>query len=559
VIDATLDRLRVAMTPLPMRGPRAFLRSEHDIHRLWDNRWGWIERAMKGGVHMQSLLRRFDWELENGDSITQRQRTASYINYPDLFATALAGHLTRSAPEPNYGSLGKVTGIDTPLAQQTRADLFHFNVDAQGGMGSGWNAWWNERMKSAAGYGFTWIMEESPGGASARRTGTAAQEFAGVRPYLVEWTPRSVWDWHYQEGALQYAIIRYHERTVRQTGDTFSANLSERFYLHVRKGWDNFGPEYINGGFWLYDDKNELVTTLNGTPVQGNYDSLGGEIPLHPLFFQRDTGTKEMPAIARSGVEELASMAEAYMNLSSARDFEVWDAAKGMEYFIGIDREAFKLAMEKVSEGSRFIPVPSTNQHPNPHVQDSAMSVVPAEVFKTALDTKRIEAEVASGMTQNAGPDASGLAREADFAAAKAPLLALFASELETCQTQAIVNIQKRWTGQGEGGGVVWPRKFELRKVAEEINSVFTSATLVGARSATLFTEGLVSQAKEGGLITTEVMEKTIRTELAANFQTDQQAAQALATMRAAPPTSRNLQVKDGKGNLVRQINSTTP
>lgn len=541
VIDATLDRFRAPtiVQRAPLRGPRAFLRNEHEIHAAWAEHWKWLEQTMKGGPHVKTLLRRFDWETDGGDSIKQRQRTATYPNWPYLFAATLAGFLTRSAPTPNYGALGEITAADTPVSQQTRADLFHFNVDGMGGMGSEWNAWWVERIVSAATYGFTWLHEEAPGLASAgNRTGLRDQELKGIRPYAVEWTPLSVWDWHFgPTRQLEYAIIRYRERVVKQEGDSFNANLTERFYLHTRRGWDGFGPDYAGGGFWLYDDKGNIVQR-NGVDVQGTYDSMDGEIPIHPFFGLRDRGTTDKPAIARSMVEELAAMAEGYMNLASARDFEVWDAAKGMEYFVGMDKDAFNLAMDKIAAGSRMIPIAATIQHPSPSVVPSSLGVVSADVFQGAQDIKKADAAEASGIQQNAGPDASGISREADFASAKAPLLALVAAEIQSAQNTMIYNIQRRW-GVGQAalaGGVTWPRKFELVRFQEAVQQIFDAAVSVGAQSPTLFAKGITQLGQENGTIGTADEAKTIEKEIRDGYTTAANAALALAKLRTAPP-----------------------
>lgn len=563
MLDATLDRFR-SIPPVqrqPLRGPRAFLQSEHEIHAQWSTHWKWLEQTMKGGEHVKALLRRFDWEQDDGDSITQRRRTATYPNWPYLFAATLAGFLTRSAPVPTYGGLGEITSPDTPLGQQTRADLFHFNVDGQGGQGSEWAAWWDERVISAATYGFTWLHEEAPGAATiSARTGNQAQERAGIRPYAVEWTPLSVWDWHFgPTRQLEYLIIRYRERVVRQEGDTFTAGHSQRFYLHTRRGWTNFGPEYAGGGFWLYDDKGEIVQR-NGVEVKGNYDSMNGEIPIHPLFALRDRGTEERPAIARSMIEELAAMAEGYMNLASARDFEVWDAAKGMEYFIGMDKDAFNLAMEKIAEGSRFIPVAATILHPSPSVVPSSMGTVSADVFDGAQRVKKEDATAASGISQNAGPDASGISREADFASAKAPALARFAAEVQSAQNTMIYNIQRRW-GIAEatiGGGVVWPRKFELVRFQEAIQQIFDAAVSVGATSPTLFSQGLVKLGQENGTIANDKDGTKIAGEIIEGFKTSAAAAAATASLRSIPaPTGKTVNVNVRRPGAKPKLPST--
>lgn len=529
-LDYNLDRKVIPKSPpsLPLTGPKGWINSEHPIHAHWYNEWCWLERAMKGGRSMRELLRPFDWELPNGPQLIQRMRTATYINYPDMYATALLGFLVRSAPIPDYGSLGKITPSDTLLSNQTQADMFHYNVDSVGNSGSEWPSWWTERGKWAMAFGHTWIVEEAPrkGGPFVSFTDQAK----GARPFLCEYKPREVWDWYFEEGVLQYAIIRFNVRRPRfdasLNGGTFNASSETLYYILIRKDYTGFDADTNskaagNGYYFVCDSKG---TVVDG--IEGNFESLQGEIPMHPLYFQRDSGSPEEPAMSRSAISELAAMAESFMNMSSAADFEVWDAAKGMEYFIGCHVDAFNLAMAKMAEGSRFIPIPAAPEAKDPRVQDSNLSVTPAQSFKERLDAKRQDAMAFSAIQTNAGPDASGAARQADFSNSKAPVLALFASELQTAQNQAIINVQLRWGQKNPGGGVIWPRKFELMKAAEAVADVFDAAVTVSAKSPTLAREGILLMTRETGMITDEDTLKTIGDEIDAGFKQDAQSAQ---------------------------------
>lgn len=531
---ALVSAFRRTPTPAPRQsisGPLAFLSSEHDIHAQWMPWWSWVERAMKGGPYMQDLLRRFDWETCDGESYDQRKRTATYINWPDLYATALTGHMMRNGPTPDLGGLGKITENSRPLGSQTRADAFYFNVDRVGLQGSEWPTWWMARGRSAMAYGHTWIMTES----ASRRPVTRADEFRGTRPYLVEWRPSYVWDWHFEDGALQYAIIRYYARNPRMDATGVSTGQSLRYYLMTRKGWDAWGPEFAGGGFWVYDDKGTLVTNRTGDLLSGNFDSLDGEIPLNPLYHLRDDGTEETPAMSRSGVAELAALGESFMNVSSAADFEVWDSAKGMEYFMGVTADAFNLAMAKITEGSRFVPVPGSNSggNANPTVQAANSGGTASAVFKERLDAKREDAETYSALTSNTGPDASGRAREADFANTKGPILSLFAAEMQAAQNQVIYNVQRRWGIQSPSGGVIWPRKFELVKAQEAIRDVFDAASLIGAQSPTLMAVGVARLCAELGVVSDETILKTIHDEIQKNGESTVNAASRLAELRS--------------------------
>src|SRR4051812_8941159 len=84
-------------------GSRNFLTAEHEVHKVWTREWDRIERGLRGGVHVRSALRRFDWELATGESYKMRQDQANYVNFPRLYLDALVGQIERQYPLPQQG------------------------------------------------------------------------------------------------------------------------------------------------------------------------------------------------------------------------------------------------------------------------------------------------------------------------------------------------------------------------------------------------------------------------------------------------------------------------
>lgn len=490
-------------TPL---ADRPFLNSQHPVHRAWAEEWLRLERAMKGGVHMTSTLRRFEWETETGEAFRHRRDWATYVNFPKAFAEGITGYLMRQAPKPGrgleFGALGAVTDeTERGKRAPTRADLVYWNADGVGNDGSEWDKWWMTAAMDAMAFGHTWIMEEAPTQVGQRRS----DELNGARPYLVNVRPHMVRDWHFEDGVLQYAIIRYRARRPRLVDGKFTGGEEDFTYLLVRKGFDGFGSEYVEGGFWLYDSERRIVTR-EGSEVRGTFDALGGEIPFHPLFWERDAGSgrlesrqvEAMPAISRPAIMELSAIAESYMNLSSAADFEVWDSARGVEYLLGVTAEAYKLAVEKMKEGSRWVPVPTTGMQANiPQIASSSLGTVPAEIFDTRLGAKQRDAAIHSAIDRAATLDASGISKEATFADTMGPKLALFASELQTTQNTAIRNLEMRFGVTRPTGSVIWPRRFDLLKAAEAVANVFEVVTNAQVKSKTLMAKGTVALVKD--------------------------------------------------------------
>ena len=465
--------------------------------------WGaWLrnEIRLRGGDEVLAELRRFEWEIAGGEKYRSRQSQATYINFPDMFARLMVGHLFRQAPQPghglSFGSLGEPTIGESSRPQvPPRADDVWWNVDGVGRDGSQWDNFWQAALLRAFATGHRWIFVE----ASSEAPRSRQDELQGLRPYLVEYSPTAVPDWHYDRGRLEFAIVRPRSRRpVVRNGTMEGSAYAQGYLLLVRNGFDGLGSRWQGGGWWLFDDEKKFVASGGNDPqAGGGWEKLDGQIPLFPLFYERDEGSSLRPAMSRPGMKELGQVAVSYMNLSSAADFDAWDAASSVQYLAGVDVEGFNLATAKYAAGNRQVPLPphqDTGQVPQ--VFDGSTGAVTAEVFKSRLDSKREEAKEIASREISSSPESSGISKMAGFAEGKSPRLALLAAEIEQAQNTAIHFLEARY-GEQPSGAVSWERDFELLPLRTEIREYFDLVRSSGIRNADVEGRAMALAARE--------------------------------------------------------------
>ena len=77
----------------------AWLKEQHPIYAASRELWERNERRMMGGDLVNDTeLRRWEWEPLDGEDFRARRLQATYVNFPDVFATMMIGHLSRKAP-----------------------------------------------------------------------------------------------------------------------------------------------------------------------------------------------------------------------------------------------------------------------------------------------------------------------------------------------------------------------------------------------------------------------------------------------------------------------------
>ena len=491
-----------------------FLDQKHPAFLANLQLWLKNEKRLAGGDDILDELRPFDWEKKRGprSHYAFRQGQAIYVNFPDIVATEITGHLLRFAPKPgsglDFGELGQVR-LDRDAATETQAELIYDSVDAPNRHGNSWDQFWFDAQRRAMATGHRWIMCESPGTAPANE-----EEEGDNHPYLAEISPIDAPMWFYnRRNELEFMIMRPGSMNPQMDNDDLDLREGFDYLLLVAEGCKRLGPKYEGGGWWLYNPDKDLYPDGHET-----WDDTLGEIPVWPLFYRRFRGAKGgRKAISQPGLTELGQAAIAFMNLDSAATFDAWDSAKSIDWLCGVDEDAMDIVDEKMKAGSRYIPLlPNQDTDQNPTVQSGAAGAVPAETFDKRLDRIRMAAELlgireitgGGGSTQG-----SGSAQNTQFSAKQLPRIVLSATNLGLAQTKGIRFFQLRFGHDDPSGGVNWTTKIELQPLVDRIKSFFETERLSGIRSETLDSKLMVLAAKEGGFIEKDEDEESIKGE----------------------------------------------
>lgn len=489
-----------------------FLELVHPIHDAWADTWERNERRLEGGDAILEDLVPFDWELEaegrvgadSREHYLRRQSQVTYINFPEMLAETYVGYLMDQAPSPgenlSFGTLGEVRR-ERNLSDPTRAEQIYYNVDGTGSDGSMWDNFWADVQMRAMATGHRWLMVEAP---NVQVRNEAQERELGLRPYLVEFSPLDVTNWHFEHGRLMFAIVRIPMK--RKPLESESTPMG--YYLLVRRGYIGLGTQFAEGGWWIFDENLEPVDFGVG------WERTRGEIPMWCHFYRRAKPRRDWPTMSKPGLTELGSMAVAYMNLSSAADYDAWDAAQSMQFVLGADAEGFNDVVDQVQKGSKLIAVPvNKDTQQTPDMRDGSTGAVAVEVFEKRLNRKIEEARNLSVLAMSSSPYASGLSRQAGFKESKAPRIALIAGELESSQNIAIHFLEMRWGNNNPTGSVRWTRDFNLIALREKVSSIFDLELKSGYASKTLGTRAMLAAAKESGLITDDETEAQVAAE----------------------------------------------
>lgn len=506
-----------------MATPREWLDNRHPIYVATLPEWQRLERLLEGGkAAIDAELAR--WEKDDRD-FKARAGQAIYVNAMRDTATEFIGHILAAYPEPGSGlSFGSLGSPQRAASRQRPdpAELLWYNTDGGVLGGTAWPEWWAQAGIRAFVVGHRWMLVEGarlPNG----RVATQADELAGMHPYMVDYSPTVVTDWHVEDGALQYAIIK---RTVRRArvedGVLKGLQPETEYYLHVRRGWDAFdapgeAEAFSRGGWWKFNAQKEVTSS-------GDYDRFDGAVPMFCLFGERSTGTTETPAMSRAALYELGQVQVALMNALSSRQADAYEAAKSIMYLLGVDRDNFNLAAGKLAENSRLIPVPPTMGADGqtagvPTIHDGSTGAVASEVWDGLIgNILEVLREMAMKLARTA-PTSSGVAREVEFGRDYSPRLAHLAANLESAQNEAIRLLELRWgRTRNPSGEVSLPRRYQLAPVVDGIDRMFDTLRRAGLRSKTLETSMVMTAARERQLVTDDDVARAVKSEIAASF-----------------------------------------
>jgi hypothetical protein len=556
--------------------------------------WEENERRARGGRDVLVELRPFDWEsmpfggdegddpwsksirdelsikdiaeilaagaIRPGDHYRFRQRMAVYMNFPEMFSTTMVGALMGRRPVPggdlNFGMLGGVRRRGRS-ADPNQAELVYFNTDGVGNDGSQWDNYWAGAIRRAMATGHRWIYVDSAAQPALDREVLTRR---GGRPYITDFSALAAVNWIYELGQLSMIIFRVPSRRVTLgNGELLGNDGTTDYLVMTRRGFDALGPTLGRGGWWLVDQEGTVIR-------KGNWAKTGGDIPVFPLYYQRSYPIVNAKGewdhqMSQSATSELGNAAVSYMNLSSAADFDAWDAAASIQFLRGVDEDGWRIAMKILRLGSKYVPLPavldSEGRGTVPIAQDVSMGAVTSTVFDMALKRKLDEVSRLAATQATQAPDSSGLSKSAGFAEAKVPRLALLASEVEAAQNTAIYFLERRFGYSNPTGQVVWTRKFNLVQLSEDIEAYFTLEKLSGMKSKTLDSKALILAAREKGLMTDDdgeaakILGEYMASALAADLKNQQTATGGPTTasgtgLSGADPAAKV--ILDGKG-----------
>src|SRR5689334_7406760 len=125
----TPDTVRGGTRSAALKSGREWLDSKHAVWTANVDEWTSNERRLREGRDVLSELTRFDYEKSTtpGEGYQARQDQATYVNFPDMFATTIGGHLMENLSSINWGNLGDPVRKPNQ-AEPSRAELIYYNV-----------------------------------------------------------------------------------------------------------------------------------------------------------------------------------------------------------------------------------------------------------------------------------------------------------------------------------------------------------------------------------------------------------------------------------------------
>lgn len=479
--------------------PLDFLKSSHPIwdanHEEWERR----ERLLRGGVDViAEELPKFAWEVDGDESHKQRQREAVYPGFGEAYVRTLIGHVLKDRPEADaglqMGAMGEVKRAEN-VNEPSQAEQVFYNVNGTGGDGQQLWQWLASVFGRAGATGLRWVLVEAPSGMAASRS----DELAGQRPYAVEFSPRSVTNWKFERGQLQWCVIKIRQDTRRVENGAFSGAANEEgTYLLVRVGVTSLGAEFAQGGWWKFDkDGNQLDA--------GSWAKTQGEIPISLAVWEWETAPVDEEALplARSATTALDNLSVGYMNLTSAWRSNAWRSAGGPDYLLGVDGEsAWPIVKAQYEAGTGLIGVPLGRDNTTaPTLAHSSGALVNAQSFKAALDDMTAEAERMMVQQATSAPESSGASKEAGFTESKAPRLVMLSENMESFLNTLLRFFELRFGHPNPSAYVQMPRQFDLAPVEEDIKDFFDTFRRTSLRSATLETKAILQLGEAKGLV----------------------------------------------------------
>lgn len=497
----------------------ALLTSEHPVYKDNHDLWLKNQRRLDGGEEvLECELNPFEWEKEEGAHFESRQQEATYVNFPRRFARKLVGQLSRKAPQPggaiDFGTLGQVDET-TQGSNITKATQLWTNADGQGRVSSSWPTFWNQVQKKTLATGHRWVFVEAPSGESGSGPNgqlTQADERRGARPYLVDFSPLAVPNWHIGAEGLNWVVIRLRDTEHKVENGKYVQEETTKYYLHVRRGFDNFDHDhrysdrfqFSDGGWWMFSDEGDLINEEKGVGW-GDYEATNGQIPMIPFFYQRADNTMRREGkddrhrMSRPAITELGQIATSYLNLGSAGDNDAFEAGSRTVYLLGIGQGEHEDVVQQQRLGARLIGVPfdpETGKAPELH---DTGSVSAGDAVETRQNRKMEEAQMQASDEIGITPGESGISKQRTFQSQTSPMLAQLAENREEAEQAAITFLEQRWGASDPTGTVSWEREYDLESLLQSIQSLFEVLNTSTVSSASLESELIVQAVRDQG------------------------------------------------------------
>lgn len=477
--------------------------------------WQRDEKRLYGGDWVLDEL--LQWKGEEDEFYTSRVAQAGYITLPKLHAGTLTGHLSGETPIPNFGSMGEVRRRDELKGNPSFAELLWYNVGI-GQDGDELLPWFDGVQERSMATGFRWVLVEMPTLAvlrSIREVNNRDSEgpltdqdvIDGFRPYPVEYSPTEVPFWQYTNGRLDFAVIRTVHASENVLDENFNVLSTDKgFYLLVRQGFKGLGEPFMGGGWWKFD--------ASGQPIEGGASTWGdkgqrgntlGQIPMFQFVGERSPGTTDRPAIARSLTMELGQIAVSLMNRISERNWNMMQAAKSVDWIMGIEPKDHAKIVTQQNLGSITIGVPPVilgdGRAAIPTMWNSSAALLDASAFEMVIRSGLEEAREIMIKQVTSAPESSGASKKAGFAEATSPLLRRLAATRQSAMNTFLYFAALRGGFQNPQANVTIPREFRLAPAVDEIEAGLNMLKRSWLRSVTLEKELIVRAMDERGLM----------------------------------------------------------
>lgn len=528
--------------------------------------WARDEARLAGGDHVLRELT--PWKAETAGSYAARRAQAKYLNFPQIQALILSGHLERARPMPgkgfSLGPLGDIQDVDARAGRQPNlGEMFWYSADGVGNGSAQFPKVAAATQKRSCADGHMWTLVEMPSLADIREMSgrawypgakpDAQDEADGFHPYLVTWSPRMVPYWKTVRGKLACAIVRVPVESDEMddvTGYSMGAGKLG-YYLLVADGYGGFGDYFAKGGWWLFDDEQELVIT-DGEPMMGGWAETDGEIPMFALVAGEADAALDLPRVggilgganalqdaftlyqslyavqfgnsaqlgslamfeqgqimpmSRGLTVELGQVAINLMNRLSERDANFSAACKSILYILGVlpteeGKDGFNLTVQMAEDGSVIVPVTSSQDQDgkwhNPTTWHSSAGLVDAQAAQVIIDSCLAEAREIMVRMVTADAGQSGKSKQVEFTSGSSPLLTHMLLGRATWEGNVVYYVCRRAGKTKEEAWQAfskWPREVELRPVIDDIDAMFLTLLRAGASSATLAVD-LIEQSR---------------------------------------------------------------